>query len=227
VRVIKPIIFGATGMVGEGVLHECLNHAEVESVLVVGRKSCELKNEKLKELLLADFFDYSKIEANLKGFNACFFCLGVSSVGMKEETYTRITYDLTMLAASTLSRLNPGMVFCYVSGMGTDSTEQGRSMWARVKGKTENHLMKLPFKDVYLFRPGYIKPIKGLRNAHALSRLAGLFYPVWEFLLPGYVCTLEGLGLAMVQAAGHGSPKRILENRDIVQLAGMNSGGRV
>src|SRR6266849_3233762 len=125
---IKAIIFGATGMVGEGVLHESLNHSDVESVLVIGRKSCQVSNEKLKELIHADFFDYSTIEEKLTGFNACFFCLGVSSVGMKEETYTRITYDLTLRAASTLSKLNPEMTFCYVSGMGTDSAEQGRSM---------------------------------------------------------------------------------------------------
>jgi len=222
---IKTIIFGATGMVGEGVLHESLNHADVGSVLVIGRKSCGVKNEKLEELIHTDFFDYSTIEQKLTGFNACFFCLGVSSVGMKEETYTRITHDLTLRAASTLSKLNPEMTFCYVSGMGTDSSEQGRSMWARVKGKTENDLMKLPFKNAFMFRPGYIKPIKGLKNAYALSRLVALVYPLWEFLLPKYVCTLEELGIAMIQAAGHGSPKRILENRDIAELARIHLGG--
>jgi uncharacterized protein YbjT (DUF2867 family) len=222
---IKTIIFGATGMVGEGVLHESLNHSDVESVLVIGRKSCGVRDKKLTELIHADFFDYSTIERNLKGFNACFFCLGVSSVGMKEEAYTRITYGLTMHAARTLSRLNPEMSFSYVSGTGTDSTEHGRSMWARVKGKTENDLMKLPFKNAFMFRPGFIKPTKGLKNAYALSSLLGLLYPILELLFPKYVCTLEDLGIAMIQAAGHGSPKRILENKDIVQLARVNWGG--
>ena len=222
---IKTILFGATGMVGEGVLHKALKHADVESVLVICRKSCNVKHQKLTELLHYDFFDYSTIEEQLKGFDACFFCLGVSSVGMNEKDYSRITYDLTMRAARTLSELNPGMTFCYVSGTGTDSTEQGRSMWARVKGKTENHLTKLPFKAVYLFRPGYIKPIKGQRNAHAISKVAGLLYPVWEILFHKYVCTLEELSLAMIRAASQGHAKQILENKDIAQLAGGNSGG--
>jgi hypothetical protein len=216
---IRAIIFGATGMVGEGVLHECLNHADVESVLVIGRKSCNVKHQKLKEILHSNFYDYSTIEDQLKGVNACYFCLGVSSVGKSESDYTRITYDLTMAAAQVLSRLNSGMTFCYVSGAGTDSTEKGRVMWARVKGKTENNLMKLPFKAVYAFRPGYIKPIKGLRNAYALSIVLGLFYPVLKTLIPKYVCTLQDLGLAMIQAAEAGYPKKILENKDIAQLA--------
>jgi uncharacterized protein YbjT (DUF2867 family) len=217
---LKAILFGATGMVGEGVLHEALGHADVEAVLVIGRTSCNVKHEKLKEMLLADFFDYSTIAEQLRGFNACFFCLGVSSLGMKEKDYVRVTYDLTMYAATTLSGLNPDMTFCYVSGMGTDSTEQGRSMWARVKGKTENDLTKVPFRGVYLFRPGYIKPTKGLKNAFALSKAAGWVYPILETLLPRYVCTLQELGLAMIQACSQGSPKQILENRDIAQLAG-------
>ena len=142
---IKAIIFGATGMVGEGVLHIALNHPDVESVLVIGRKSCGTKHPKLKELIHNDFYDYSTIEEHLIGYNACFFCLGVSSVGMNEQDYHRVTFDLTVQAATTLARLNRDMTFGYVSGTGTDSTEQGRMMWARVKGKTENHLMKLPF----------------------------------------------------------------------------------
>src|SRR5512133_1123004 len=146
---IKAIVFGATGMVGEGVLHEALKHPAVDAVLVIGRRSCGVDHPKLKEIIHKDFFDYSSIENQLRGYNACFFCLGVSSIGMKEDEYRRLTYDLTMAAAIALSRLNPDMVFCYVSGAGTDSSEQGRSMWARVKGKTENDLMKLPFKAVY------------------------------------------------------------------------------
>lgn len=218
---IKPVIFGATGMVGEGVLHEALRHANVEAVLVIGRKSCNVKHPKLKEIVHADFFDFSAIEQHLSGYNACFFCLGVSSIGMNEREYTRVTYDLTLHAARVLSELNPAMTFCYVSGAGTDSTEMGRSMWARVKGKTENDLTKLPFKGVYLFRPGFIKPIPGLRNAFMLSRVLGLLYPLWKLLIPRYVCTLEDLGLAMIKSARQGYPRRILENKDIAQLARM------
>jgi uncharacterized protein YbjT (DUF2867 family) len=216
---IKAILFGATGMVGAGVLHVILDHPDVESVLVIGRRSCGVKHPKLTELIHNDFFSYSSIEEQLRGFNACFFCLGVSSVGMSEKDYTRISYDLTMSAATVLSRLNPGMTFCYVSGTGTDSTEQGRVMWARVKGRTENALMKLPFKAVYLFRPGFIRPIKGVGNAHAISAAVGLLYPVWKFFFPQYVCTLEEVGLAMINAAGQGYHKQVLENRDIVLLA--------
>jgi len=216
---IRAIIFGATGMVGEGVLCEALKHTSVESVLVIGRKSCNTKHEKLKELIHVDFFDYSAIEDRLAGYNVSFFCLGVSSVGMNEKDYTRVTYDLTMQAARTLSRLNPNMTFCYVSGAGTDSSEEGRAMWARVKGKTENGLMKLPFKAVYAFRPGYIKPTKGLKNAFALSKVAGVLYPLWKVLFRKYVCTLEELGLAMIHAAEKGYRKRVLECDDIVRLA--------
>lgn len=221
---IRAVIFGATGMVGEGVLYEALRHPHVDSVLVIGRKTCNVKDHKLKELLHHDFFNYSTIEQDLIGFNACFFCLGVSSLGMSEERYSRVTYDLTMEAAATLSRLNPGMTFCYVSGTGTDSTESGRSMWARVKGKTENHLMRLPFQAIYLFRPGYIRPTKGLRNAHALSRAIGWAHPLWQLVAPNYVCTLEELGTAMIQSVRQGYPKQILENRDIAQLARANPG---
>jgi uncharacterized protein YbjT (DUF2867 family) len=216
---IKAVLFGATGMVGAGVLHVILDHADVESVMVIGRRPCRVEHPKLTELLHNDFFNYSAIEEQLRGFNACYFCLGVSSVGMNEKDYTRISYDLTMSAATVLSRLNPGMTFCYVSGTGTDSTEQGRVMWARVKGKTENALMKLPFKAAYMFRPGFIRPIKGVGNAHAISTAIGLLYPVWKILFPQYVCTLEELGLAMIHATGQGYPKQILENTDIVQLA--------
>ena len=216
---INAIIFGATGMVGEGVLHESLNHADVESVLVIGRKSCTVKHQKLKELIHAEFLDYSTIEEHLKGYNACYFCLGVSSIGKNEKEYTRITYDYTMSAAGTLSRLNPGMTFCYVSGAGTDSTEKGGVMWARVKGKTENDLTKLPFKKAYAFRPGFIKPIKGLKNAYKLSTLLGLIYPVLKALFAKYVCTLHDLGLAMISVTLTGYPHRIIENKDIALLA--------
>jgi hypothetical protein len=217
--IIKPIIFGASGMVGEGVLLKALEHDHVDSVLVIGRRSCNIRNEKLTELIHHDFFNYSAIEKHLQGYNACFFCLGVSSVGMNERDYTRITHDLTLEAATTLSRLNREMTFCYVSGTGTDSTERGRLMWARVKGKTENDLKKLPFKSVYLFRPGLMKPVEGQKNLKSLYKFAGTLYSISKFLSPRNVCKLEDVGLAMINAAESGYNKPILENTDITQLA--------
>ena len=216
---IKAILFGATGMVGGGVLFKALDHKDIESVLVIGRRPSKMTHDKLKELIHQDFFDYSPIEEKLKGYNACFFCLGVSSVGMNERDYTRITYDLTMQAATTLSKLNPAMTFCYVSGTGTDSTEHGTMMWARVKGKTENDLKKLPFKSVYLFRPGLMKPIKGQKNVKPIFKAAGLLYPVLKLLSPRNTCTLEDVGLAMIHAVEVGYHKNILENMDITHLA--------
>ena len=217
---IRTIIFGATGMVGEGVLLTTLAHENTESVLVVGRRPCNVTHDKLKGVVHNDFFNYSAIEEHLAGYNACFFCLGVSSLGMNERDYERVTYDLTLQAAATLSRLNPDMTFCYVSGTGTDSTEKGRIMWARVKGRTENHLMKLPFKAVYLFRPGLMKPVKGQRNVKSLFKAAAWLYPVFKVLAPKHVCTLEDLGRAMIRTVEVGYPKPILENADITQLAG-------
>jgi uncharacterized protein YbjT (DUF2867 family) len=214
---IKAIITGATGMVGEGVLHECLLHPNVESVLVINRKPCEVKHEKLKEIIHKDLFDLSSIEDQLTGYNACYFCAGVSSVGKKENEYKRITYDLTMHFAKTLLKLNPGMTFCYVSGVGTDSTEKGKSMWARVKGKTENDLLELQFKAVYMFRPGYIQPTKGLRNTYKIYKVAAPFYPLWKLLFLKYVCILKELGLSMINVTLYGASKQILECRDIVQ----------
>ena len=216
---MKAIVFGATGMVGEGVLHVALGEPDVGSVLVIGRRSCAVSHPKLTELVRDDFFDYAGVEDRLRGYDACFFCLGVSSIGMKENDYTRVTHDLTMSAARVLSRLNPGMTFCYVSGAGTDGTEKGRSMWARVKGKTENDLAKLSFKAAYAFRPGFIKPIKGLRHAFTFARILGAAYPVWKTLLPKYVCTLEDLGLAMVQVALGDSSTPVVECEDIARLA--------
>src|SRR3990172_10385660 len=221
---IKAIIFGATGMVGEGVLHEALNNLSVESILVIGRRSGGGRHQKLSEILHQDFYDYASLANRLTGYNACFFCLGVTSVGKTEEEYRRLTYDLTMAAARTLSRLNAEMVFCYVSGLGTDSSEHGRSMWARVKGKTENDLMKLPFKAVYAFRPGFIKPTPGLKNSLTFSKALAPLYPVFKLLFPKYICTLEDVGRAMIHAAEGGYPKRILECRDITQLSQAKSG---
>ena len=220
---MKAIIFGATGMVGSGVLLECLEHPDVESILVVGRSSCEIENAKLQEIIHQDFFDYSGIEDALRGYDACFFCLGVSSFRMSEEHYHRLTYELTLQAAETLVRSNPDMTFCYVSGTGTDSTESGRIMWARVKGKTENQLLRLPFKAVYLFRPGYIQPLKGIRSKtrvyQALYTALGPLYPVWKKLFPKFVTNTEKLGLAMIHVASQGYPRPVLENRDIYSVS--------
>ena len=213
---IKAIITGVTGMVGEGVLHECLNHSEVESVLVISRKPCGVKHEKLKEIIHKDFSDLSSIEDQLAGYNACYFCAGVSSVGKKEDEYKRITYDLTLNFAHTLVKLNPDMTFCYVSGVGTDSTEKGRSMWARVKGKTENDLLKLPFKATYMFRPGYIQPTKGLKNTYKTYKLFAPFYPLIKLLFSQYATTLKEIGLTMINVTLYGSDKKVLECRDIV-----------
>ncbi|MDH3267948.1 MAG: NAD-dependent epimerase/dehydratase family protein [Ignavibacteria bacterium] len=216
---IKAIITGTTGMVGEGVLHECLQHPDVESVLVINRKSCGVKHQKLKEIIHKDFFDMSSIENQLAGYNACYFCAGVSSVGKKEDEYKRITYDLTMNFANTLVKLNSDMTFCYVSGVGTDSTEKGRSMWARVKGKTENDLLKLPFKAAYMFRPGYIQPVIGLKNAYKIYKIFTPIYPVLKRLFPKYVVALEEIGLAMINVTLFGSNNKILECKNIVQLS--------
>jgi uncharacterized protein YbjT (DUF2867 family) len=219
---VNAIITGATGMVGEGVLHECLLHPDVESVLVINRKTCGVSHPKLKEIIHSDFFDLSPIEAQLTGYNACFFCLGVSSIGIKEPEYTRISHALTMNVAQTLSRLNPGMTFCYISGAGTDSTEKGRMMWARVKGKTENDLMKLPFKAAYAFRPAFILPTKGLKNALSFYKYITWLYPVVHPLFPNSSGTLKEVGLAMINCVIFGYEKRVLEAKDIARLAMKN-----
>jgi uncharacterized protein YbjT (DUF2867 family) len=216
---IKAIITGATGMVGEGVLHECLLHPHVESVLVINRKPCGVSHPKLKEIIHQDFFDLSPIENQLTGYNACFFCLGVSSIGMKEPEYYKLTYTLTLHVAETLSKQNPDMTFCYVSGSGTDSTEKGKSMWARVKGKTENDLFKLPFKQVFAFRPGYMHPTKGLKNTLRSYKFMSWLYPFFQLVLPGYVSTLKDVGLAMINVAMYGYNKKIIEIKDIKVLA--------
>jgi uncharacterized protein YbjT (DUF2867 family) len=216
---IKAIITGATGMVGEGILHECLLHPDVESVLVINRKPCGVKHERLNEIIHKDFFDLSTVEDQLVGYNACYFCAGVSSVGKKEDEYKRITYDLTLNFADTLLKHNPDMSFCYVSGVGTDTTEKGKIMWARVKGKTENDLLKLSFKAAYMFRPGYIQPTKGLKNTYKMYKVLAPIYPLIKVFLSKYVITLKELGLAMINVTLYGSDKKILECRDIVKLS--------
>lgn len=219
---MNVVIFGATGMLGHGVLREALNAPDVQRVLVVGRTTTGQQHPKLQELLMKDMFDYSTVESRLAGFDACFFCLGVSSVGMKEADYRRVTYDLTLAAAEVLARLNPAMTFCYVTGASTDSSEKGSSMWARVKGATENALLRLPFKAAYMFRPGAIQPLHGARSKTplynaaivVLGPLLGVAYRLW----PRYVTTTEQIGIAMLALARHGGPKTILDPADINAL---------
>jgi hypothetical protein len=220
---IRVIITGTTGMVGEGVLHECLQHPETESVLVINRSSCGVTHPKLKEIIHPDFFDLSAIENQLTGYNACFFCAGVSSVGMKEPDYYKLTYTMTMHVAQTLSKLNNDTVFCYVSGAGTDSSEKGRMMWARVKGKTENDLMKLPFKKVYAFRPAFMLPTKGLKNVPSSYKYIIWIYPVVRPLFPNFFGTLKEVGQAMINVTMNGYNKQVLELKDIRALAAIKS----
>jgi uncharacterized protein YbjT (DUF2867 family) len=218
---MKVLLFGATGMVGQGVLRECLLDPGVEAVLAVGRSATGQRHEKLRDVVHSDLFDLSPIETELRGFDACFFCLGVSSAGMDAEQYRRLTYDLTMGVARTLVRLNPGMTFVYVSGMGTDSSERGRTRWARVKGKTENDLLGLGFRAAYMFRPGLIVPMHGIRSK---TRVYQVFYsalgpvmPVLFRLFPKFATTTEQVGRAMIRVARDGAQKRVLENLDINQ----------
>src|SRR5712671_3277899 len=215
---IRAIISGATGMVGEGVLLECLNHPDVEQVLVVNRKPGGVSHLKLREIILPDFFNLAAIEPQLTGYNACFFCLGVSSVGISKEEYVRITYDLTLNMAGLLAKLNSEMTFCYVTGAGTDSSERGRVAWARVKGATENALMRL-FKRSYMFRPAFMKPTPGQKNVKSYYKWVAWIYPIGRALYPAGFCTLQEVGLAMINAAGKGYPKQILNVSDIVELA--------
>jgi uncharacterized protein YbjT (DUF2867 family) len=216
---VKVILYGATGMVGQGVLRECLVDPEVEQVLALGRRACGVENPKLLEIVRPELFDYSDIEHELAGYDACFFCLGVSAAGMNEEQYTKITYELTLAAAETLVKLNPNMTFIYVSGAGTDGTEQGRTMWARVKGKTENDLLKLPFKAAYMFRPALIQPMHGIKSRTTAYRvgyaIAAPLFPVLKALFPRYVTTTEDVGRAMLRVAKQGHPSSILENDDL------------
>lgn len=216
---IKAIITGVTGMVGEGVMHECLLHPDVEEVLIINRKPSGFSHPKLKEIIHSDFLNISSIENKLVGYNACYFCLGVSSVGMNEADYTKITYMLTMHVAEALSRLNRDMTFCYVSGASTDSTEKGKLMWARVKGKTENDLTKLPFKEVYNFRPGYMHPTPGLKNTNKYYKYFTWTYPLLKIVFKNSVSTLKDLGMAMINATIFGANKQVLEVPDIKTLA--------
>ena len=219
---MKVILFGGTGMVGQGVLRECLLDSEVESVLAIGRNPTGQRHEKLQELVPGDFFDFSTVGSRLSGYDACFFCLGVSSAGMSEADYQRVTYDITLAAAKTLVERNPAMAFIYVSGAGTDSTQHGRTMWARVKGRTENALLELPFRGAYMFRPAVIQPGVGIvsktRSYRVLYALFGPLFPLLRTLFPRYVTSTEEVGRAMLEVAKHGAPKPILESPDIIAL---------
>jgi uncharacterized protein YbjT (DUF2867 family) len=219
---VKVLLFGATGMVGQGVLRECLLDSGVERVMAVGRTGTGRQEPKLGELVVPDVASLGGVEGQLAGYDACFFCLGVSSLGMAEERYTRLTYDLTLSVARTVARCSPGLTFVYVSGAGTDSSERGRSMWARVKGRTENELLRLPFKAAYMFRPGAILPLHGVRSRTRWIRwmyaLAAPIVPAWRALLPDSITTTEQVGRAMLRVVRDGYPTRILETRDINRL---------
>ena len=215
---ISTIITGATGMVGEGVLLECLADPRVARVLVINRKTSGVTHPKLVEIVHGDFHDLSAIQPQLAGYDACFFCLGVSSVGMSEAEYTRVTQDLTLEFGRTLARLNPDTTFCYVTGAGTDSTEHGRTMWARVKGRTENALLRL-FPRGVMFRPGMMRATPGQKNLKGWYRAIAWIYPVGRALWPAAFCTLQEVAQAMINAAVDGAPKKVLEVQDIVALA--------
>ncbi|MSR05663.1 MAG: epimerase [Gemmatimonadetes bacterium] len=219
---MKVIIFGATGMIGGGALIECIEDPRVSSVLVVGRKPCGVVHPKVQELLRSGFLDYREATADFRDYDACFFCLGVSAVGMKEADYHRVTFDLTVATAEALGSVNPGLTFCYISGEGADSTERGRSMWARVKGKTENHLIGMLLK-AYMLRPGFIQPRKGVRSKtawyQAFYNVMGPLYPLLRVMLPRHVTTTENVGRAMIALTTKGYAKRVLENPDINALA--------
>ena len=216
---MNVLIFGATGMVGQGVLRECLLDLDVHLVQTIGRSATGLEHAKLREIVHQDMTSYARLDDQLSGYDACFFCLGVSSSGMKEDEYERVTHGITMAAAEVLSRLNPLMTFIYVSGAGTDSSEHGRIMWARVKGRTENALLRLPFKAAYMFRPGVIEPLHGVRSKTPAYRivyaLVGPLLPLLRRAFPNSILTTEQIGLAMLSVAKHGAQKRILESKDI------------
>lgn len=215
----RLIVTGATGMVGEGVLHECLLNKGVEQVLVIGRKSCGVIHPKLTEIIHKDFSNLSSVQSQFAGYDGCLFCLGISSVGVKEAVYFEKTYKLTLYFADTYIAVNPGSVFCYISGAGTDSSGTGKVMWARVKGQTENTLSKMPFKSVYNFRPGFLKPTPGLKNTLSIYKYLGWLYPVFNKVSPKYFSTLKQLGLAMINAVLFGYNKNVLEVPDIIQLS--------
>ncbi len=216
---IKAIITGTTGMVGEGVMHECLNHPDVESVLIINRRTNSINHPKLIEIIHNNFYDFSDIKEELIGYNACYFCLGTTSVGKKEDMYTKITFDITKALADVLIKLNPGMTFCYISGAGTDSSEKGKIMWARVKGRTENYILNLGFRQAFAFRPAIIKPTKGLKNTLSFYKYLFPLLPLVQIFFPKHICSLKEIGLAMINSVNKGYDKNVLEVDDIIKLA--------
>jgi len=220
---MKVLVFGATGMVGQGVLLECLRDTEVEFVVTLGRTATGVRDPKLREIVHRDLLNYGGMEESLAGFDACFFCLGVASTGMKETEYERVTYGFTLAAAEALSRVNPGMTFTYISGSGTDSTERGRVMWARVKGRTENALLRLPL-NAYAFRPGFIEPMDGIQSKTPMYRMfynvLGRLLPVLHRACPNRILSTREIGQAMLAVARHGYDKRILETKDMRRVVG-------
>jgi len=218
---MKVILFGSTGMIGQGVLNECLKDSQVESVLVVNRQSCKKRNPKLKEIIQPDFFHLSPISKELSAYDACFYCLGITSAGLSETDYHRNTYELTIKIAEEVLKANKELTFCYISGAGTDSSEKGKTMWARVKGKTENTLLKMPFKNAYMFRPGFIQPLNGIKSKTRLYNAMYAFFKPFYFMLihlEGIVTNTETLGKAMIIAASEGYNKKILESKDINEI---------
>ena len=215
----KVIVTGATGMVGEGVAFECLQHPQIEEVLLVNRRPSGWSHPKLREIVHADLMNLTPVESQLKGYDACFFCLGTTSLGKSEKTYTRTTYDLTLHVAATLLKMNPSMTFCYISGSGTDSSEKGSVMWARVKGKTENALLHLGFQRTYNFRPAVLTPTPGLKNTLPYYHYLGWLLPLIRTLAPNYITTLKELGQAMIAALLMGFDKHTIEVKDIKTLA--------
>lgn len=215
----KVIVTGATGLVGEGVILECLASDKVSEVLMVNRRPSKMIHPKLKELIVPNFFKLDEFTEQLKDYNACFYCAGISSNGLTEADYTKITFDTTLHFANVLVKHNPKMIFCHVSGSHTDSTEKGRVMWARVKGKAENELMKLPFAKVYNFRPGAMKPTRGQKNVKGYYKIISALFPVFRLLFPNNTCTVAKVGQAMINSVFKGYPKQILEVKDIKLLA--------
>lgn len=218
----KIILTGATGMVGKGVLLECMDASDIDQILLASRSTAGIKHPKVKEVLIQDFFNLSAIEENFKGYDACFFCLGITSIGQTEATYSRITHDLTLKFAQSFIKCNEDSIFCYVSGTGTDTSEKGKIMWARIKGKTENALLKMPFKKAYMFRPGYIQPLKGIKSKTKwVQAIYTIFWPVYAILkhFPQTATNTSNMGLAMIKTLDGKYAKSILENKEINELA--------
>jgi hypothetical protein len=220
---LNIIITGTSGMVGEGVLHECINSPFIKNILIINRKALSINNPKVKELILTDFLNVSSIENQLIGYDACFFCMGSTSLGKSKDEYYKVSYSIPIMFGEVISKINPSMIFEYISGAGTDSSENGKIMWARVKGKTENDLMKLPFKRVFVFRPGYLHPTKGLNNTQAFYKYISWLYPTMRKLMPNQFTTLSELGQAMINSVIFPYSRQIIEIKDIIKLSKLSN----